>query len=78
MREALLVAQFHAREVEHAALHGAAAGRTRAGHLVPRRDDAEREVQAGARVADLRAVTGGGPSRKPVEAAPPAHWATFS
>ena len=57
MREALLVAQLHAREVEHAVLHGgehalAAAG---AQALVERRHDAEREMQTGAGIADLRA-----------------------
>src|SRR4029077_7085664 len=55
--EALLVAQFHAREVEHAVLHGAehllaAAG---AQALIERADDAEPEMQAGAAVTDLRA-----------------------
>src|ERR1043166_5961497 len=55
--EALLVAQLDARKVEHAVLHGAehllaAAG---AHALVERGDDAEREVQAGAGIADLRA-----------------------
>jgi hypothetical protein len=55
--EALLVAQLHAAQVQHAVLHRgehllAAAGRLA---LVERRDDAEREVQPGARVADLRA-----------------------
>ncbi len=55
--ETLLVAQFDAREIEHAVLHGAehllaAAG---AGALEKRGDDAEREMQAGAAIADLRA-----------------------
>ena len=63
-REALLVAQFHAGEIEHAVLHGAehllaAAG---ADALVERADDAEREMQAGAAIADLRA----GDQRRPV------------
>jgi hypothetical protein len=62
--EALLVAQFHAREIEHAVLHGAqhllaAAG---AHALIERRHDAEREMQAGAGIADLRA----GDERRPV------------
>src|SRR5450631_3630317 len=57
MREALLVAQFYAREVQDAVLHRggdllAAAG-LRA--LIERGDDAERQMQAGAAVADLRA-----------------------
>ena len=57
MREALLVAQFHAREIEHAVLHGAQHALAAAGAvaLVERADDAEREMQAGAGVADLRA-----------------------
>src|SRR5262249_44754998 len=55
--EPLLIAQLDAREVEHAVLHGAE-------HLLPaasadalmeRADDAEREVQPGAGIADLRA-----------------------
>ena len=39
-----------------------------------------RQVHAGVAVAELRAeMTSGGPSSKPVvEAAPPAHCATFS
>ena len=62
--QALLVAQFHAREVEHAVLHGgehllAAAG---AVALEQGRDDAERQMQAGAAVADLCA----GDERRPV------------
>src|SRR6188474_1676853 len=57
MREALLVAKLDARQIQHAVLH-------RAQHLLPasgadalveRRHDAEREVQPGPRVADLRA-----------------------
>ena len=57
MLEALLVAQLHARQIEHAVLHGAehllaAAG---ADALIERADDAEREMQAGAGIADLRA-----------------------
>ena len=55
--EALLVAQLHAAQVEHGVLHRrqhllAAAGRVA---LVERGDDAQRQVQPGARVADLRA-----------------------
>ena len=55
--DALLVAQFHAREVEHAVLHGAEHLLAAAGAvaLIKRRHDAEREMQAGAAVADLRA-----------------------
>src|SRR6185295_11245885 len=57
MREALLVAQLDAREIQHAVLHRAehflpAAG---ADTLIERRRDAEREVQARAAIADLRA-----------------------
>ena len=82
VREPLLVAQFHAREVEHAVLHGAehllaAAG---ADALIERGDDAEARDAARCRESPICApVTSGGPSRKPVvEAAPPAHCATFS
>src|SRR6185312_11012217 len=55
--EALLIAQLHAAEVQHAVLHRgehllAAAG---ARALEKRGDDAECEVQAGAAIADLRA-----------------------
>src|SRR5262249_20676837 len=50
MREALLIAQFHAGEIEHAVLHGAehtlAAACTHA--LVKRRYDAEGEMEPGA------------------------------
>src|SRR5664279_3620861 len=55
--DALLVAQFHAREVEHAVLHGAEHLLAAAGAvaLIKRRHDAEREMQAGTAVADLRA-----------------------
>ena len=57
MLEALLVAQLDAGEVEHAVLHGgehplAASG---AQALIERADDAEREMQPGAGIADLRA-----------------------
>ena len=57
MGEALLVAQFDAREIEHAVLHRGGDLLALAGHgaLVERGDDAEREMQAGAAVADLRA-----------------------
>ena len=55
VREPLLVAQFHPRQIEHAVLHGTehllpAAG---AGALIKRSHDAEREMQAGAGIADL-------------------------
>ena len=55
--EALLVAQLDAREVEHAVLHRGGDLLALAGHgaLVERGDDAERQMQAGAAVADLRA-----------------------
>ncbi len=56
-REALLVAQLDAAQIEHAVLHRrehplAAAGRVA---LIERGDDAEREMQPGAGIADLRA-----------------------
>src|SRR5665213_2741333 len=62
--EPLLVAQLDAAQIEHAVLHChidflAAAG---AGALIERRDNAEREMQARARIADLRA----GDQRRPV------------
>src|SRR5262249_33564297 len=55
--EALLVAQLDAREVEHAVLHGAQHLLATAGALAldQRAADAEREMQPGAAVADLRA-----------------------
>jgi hypothetical protein len=55
--EPLLVAHFHAREVEHAILHGAGDALAFAARvaLIECGDDAEREVQARARIADLRA-----------------------
>src|SRR5262249_39068542 len=55
--EALLVAQLHARRVEHAVLHGGEHPLAAAGPhaLVERAHDAEGEVEAGARIADLRA-----------------------
>src|SRR5262249_30508882 len=55
MREALLVAQLHPGEIEHAILHRAQDALTAAGAnaLVERAGDAECEVQPGAAVADL-------------------------
>ncbi len=55
--EALLVAQLDAAQVQHAVLHGRehALAAVRRLALVQRRDDAQREVQAGAGIADLRA-----------------------
>ncbi|GCC46453.1 hypothetical protein chiPu_0030492, partial [Chiloscyllium punctatum] len=55
--EALLVAQLDARQVQHAVLHrrGDALALAGMGAMIERGDDAEREVEAGARVADLRA-----------------------
>src|SRR5262249_61439103 len=63
MLEALLVAQLDAREIEHAVLHGAKDSLTAAGThaLVKRAHDAEREMQAGAGITDLRA----GDKRRP-------------
>jgi hypothetical protein len=57
VREALLVAQLHAAQVEHAVLHGASHALPLAAvrAVIERGDDAEREVQARPRVADLRA-----------------------
>ena len=57
MREPLLVAQFYAREIEHAVLHRAQHLLAAAGALalVERGHDAEGEMQAGAAIADLRA-----------------------
>src|SRR3954454_21622052 len=57
MREALLVAQLDARQIEHAVLHCAQHlfPAPSADALIERRHDAEREMQAGAAVADLRA-----------------------
>src|SRR5262249_33444148 len=53
----LLVAQFHAAEIEHAVLHGAedALAPARAQALIQCRADTEREGQSGAGIADLRA-----------------------
>ncbi len=57
MRETLLVAHLDARQIKYAVLHrrgdllSLACGRA----LVKRGDDAERQMQAGAAVADLRA-----------------------
>src|ERR671937_2954105 len=55
VRQALLIAQFDAREVEHAVLHGAehALAASGADALVERGDDAECEMHAGAAIADL-------------------------
>src|SRR5215468_9959810 len=57
MRQALLIAQLDAGEIEHAVLHGAehALPASGADALIERADDAECEVQTGAAVADLRA-----------------------
>ena len=67
MREALLVAQLYAAKVQYAILHGrqhalALAGM---GPLVKRGKDAERQVQAGAQIADL----GAGHGRRAIEKA---------
>src|ERR1700735_4422915 len=55
--EALLVAQLDAAEIEHAVLHGGGDPLALAamGALIERGDDAERQMQSGAAVADLRA-----------------------
>src|SRR3979411_2176535 len=55
--EALLIAQFYARKIQHAILHGCGDLLTLAGHraLVERGDDTERQIQPGAAVADLGA-----------------------
>ena len=81
MLEALLIAELDPAEVEHAVLHRREHALAAAGLLAleQRRDDAEREVQPGAGVADLRA----GHERRPVvepggRGAPPVHCATFS
>src|SRR5262249_4558079 len=60
----LLVAQLHAREIEHAILHGAQHPLAAAGAdaLVERADDAEREMKPGARIPDLSA----GDERRPL------------
>src|SRR5436190_1773822 len=57
VRQALLIAQLDAGEVEHAVLHGAEHALPAAGTdaLIERAHDAEGEVQPGAAVADLRA-----------------------
>src|SRR5581483_11561402 len=57
VREALLVAQLDAAEIEHAVLHGGEHLLTASGALalIERADDPERKMEAGARVADLRA-----------------------
>ena len=55
VREPLLVAQFHAREVQHAVLHRAGDPLPPAGlrTLIKRGHDAEREMQPGTGIADL-------------------------
>src|SRR6185437_8717603 len=57
MGEALLVAQFDPCEVEHAILHRGGDPLSAAAHgaLIERGDDAERQMQSGAAVADLGA-----------------------
>src|ERR1700735_5044647 len=57
MGEALLIAHLDAREVEYAVLHGGGDFLSLAGDgaLIERGDDAERQMQPGAAVADLRA-----------------------
>src|ERR1700758_4497583 len=57
VRQTLFVAQLDAGEVEHAVLHGAEHALSAAGvhALIERADDAERDVQPGAAIADLRA-----------------------
>src|SRR5580692_4134101 len=57
MGETLLVAQLDARQIEHTVLHrgGDALPLAGMGALIECGDDAEREMQAGAAVADLRA-----------------------
>src|SRR5258706_9302683 len=64
MSETLLIAQLDARQVEHAVLHGGGdlLPLTRHRALVKRGDNAERQMQASAAVADLRA----GDQRQPV------------
>src|SRR5262245_9740445 len=55
VREALLIAHLHACQVEHAVLHGTGDALSAAsrGAMIEGRDDAERQMQAGAAVADL-------------------------
>src|SRR5262249_30638544 len=57
MLEALLVAHLHAGKVQNAVLHGAGDALALAGRvaMIECRDDAERQMQAGTGVADLRA-----------------------
>src|SRR5207248_11321057 len=57
MLEALLIPQLDAAKVEHAVLHGRkhALAAAAANALVKRGDDAEREMQPSAGIADLRA-----------------------
>src|SRR5262249_28914031 len=64
VRQALLIAQLDAREVEHAVLHSAEDALTAPGAdaLVKRAHDAEREVQPRSAVADL----GTGDQRRPL------------
>src|SRR5579862_2471143 len=61
--EALLIAELHAREIEHTVLHGAehSLAAARADALVKSADDAKRKMQASAAVADLSA----GDERRP-------------
>src|SRR5262245_16740718 len=67
VREALLIAHLHARQVEHAVLHGAGDALSTAGRgaMKERGDDAERQMQAGTAVSDLCA----GNERRPVSEA---------
>src|SRR5262249_35402611 len=55
--EALLIAQLHPAQIEHAILHGGehALAAARAVALIERADNAERQVKPGAGIADLRA-----------------------
>src|ERR1700761_638560 len=57
MLETLLVAQLDAAEIEHAVLHRRrdALALAAMGTLIERGDDAERQMQPGAAVTDLRA-----------------------
>ena len=56
-REPLLIAQLHAAQIEHAVLHRREHALTAAGRvaLVQGRHDAQRQMQSGSAVADLRA-----------------------
>ena len=64
VRQALLVAQLHPAQVEHAILHGRGHPLAPAGlrALEQRRDDAKREMQPGPGIADL----GTGHKRRPI------------